>query len=146
MLNNLVIAGLMLVVTTVIHAAFMVLALKLLQPYEKIDWQTSFVHRFQAVIATVLLMFVATILEVSAWAATYLALGAISGVEQSLYFSTVTFTSLGYGDVVLDERWRLLASFQAANGIILFGWTTATAFAVLRSIYTSRWNRQPSGI
>jgi hypothetical protein len=41
----------------------------------------------------------------------------------------VTFTTLGYGDVVLQESWRLTGAFQAANGIIMFGWTTALIFA-----------------
>jgi hypothetical protein len=80
----------------------------------------------------VLLLFVAAILEVNIWAVTYLVIGAISHLEPALYFSTVTFTTLGYGDITLDASWRLLASFQAANGIIIFGWTTALVFAVLQ--------------
>jgi len=121
----------------------MILVLKLLQPHQRSNWDVSFVQRFQAVVGSVLLMFGATVIEVAVWAKTYLLLGAISGTEPALYFSTLTFTSLGFGDIVLDESWRLLASLQAANGIILFGWTTALAFAVLRSVYISRWNRQP---
>jgi hypothetical protein len=73
----------------------------------------------------VLMMFYVSLFEALIWALTYLAVGAISGLEEALYFSTVTYTTLGYGDVLLDQSWRLLASFQAANGIIMFGWTTA---------------------
>jgi voltage-gated potassium channel Kch len=58
--------------------------------------------------------------------------GAISEVETALYFSTVTFTTLGYGDVVLDQRWRLVAAFKAVNGIIIFGLTTAAVIAVVQ--------------
>jgi hypothetical protein len=50
----------------------------------------------------------------------------------------VTFTTLGYGDVVVEGSWRLLASFQAANGIILFGWTTALLVAVIRAMHVAR--------
>jgi hypothetical protein len=50
----------------------------------------------------------------------------------------VTFTTLGYGDVVLDQQWRLLASFEAANGIIMFGWTTAIVMAVVHHVYFSK--------
>jgi hypothetical protein len=139
MLTNLMIAASMLIVTAAIHAAFMIFVLKLLHPHELKNWDVSFFRRFWAVTEAVLLMFCATVVEAAAWAGTYLALGAISGLERALYFSVVTFTSLGYGDIVLDEQWRLLASFQAANGIILFGWTTALAFAILRSMYVSRW-------
>ena len=47
----------------------------------------------------------------------------------------VTYTTLGYGDVVLIERWRLLSSFEATNGIIMFGWTTAIVIAAVQRIY-----------
>jgi voltage-gated potassium channel Kch len=80
----------------------------------------------------VLLMFVAALLESGIWAAVYMKVGAISDLETALYFSIVTFTTLGYGDVTLDTSWRLLASLQAANGTIMFGWTTALVMAVIR--------------
>jgi hypothetical protein len=57
--------------------------------------------------------------------------------EAALYFSMVTFTTLGYGDVTLDDSWRLLSSIQAANGVIMFGWTTAQVTAVLQRLYRS---------
>ena len=47
----------------------------------------------------------------------------------------VTFTTLGYGEIVLDEQWPLLASFEAANGIIMFGWTTAIVIAAVQRVY-----------
>lgn len=52
-----------------------------------------------------------------------------------LYFSTVTYTTLGFGDVVMEPGWRLLSSFQAANGIIMFGWTTALIVAAVQFVY-----------
>jgi hypothetical protein len=82
-------------------------------------------------------MFIVSLVEVLVWAVTYLALSAIDGLERAVYFSMVTFTTLGYGEIVLDERWRLLASFEAANGIIMFGWTTAIVVAVVQRIYLS---------
>ena len=86
---------------------------------------------------TVLLMFLVSVLEVLIWAVSYLALNAIEGFERALYFSMVTFTTLGYGEIVLDEHWRLLASFEAANGIIMFWWTTAIVIAVVQRVYFS---------
>jgi hypothetical protein len=52
------------------------------------------------------------------------------GFEEALYFSTVTFSSIGYGDVVLSPRWRLLSSIEGANGVILFAWSTTFLFGV----------------
>ena len=46
----------------------------------------------------------------------------------------MTLSTLGYGDIVLNTRWRLLASFEAANGLFLFGWSTALIFAVVQRL------------
>jgi len=85
--------------------------------------------------AVVILMFFASLLEVVLWAATYLALDALHDFETALYFSMVTFTTLGYGDVVLEDRWRLLSSFEAVNGIIMFGWTTAVVLYAFQQLF-----------
>lgn len=87
---------------------------------------------------TVMVLATTSILEALLWASAYMALGEIKGLEPALYFSMVTFTTLGYGDIVLDESWRLLASFQAATGIIMFGWTTAILMAVVQINYFGR--------
>lgn len=52
-------------------------------------------------------------------------------------FLMMLITTLGYGDVVLDSRWRLLASFEAANGIIMFGWTTAIVVSAVQRVYAA---------
>ena len=80
-------------------------------------------------------MFLASIIEAVIWAISYLALDAIQSFEEALYFSIVTFTTLGFGDITLKESWRLLASLQAANGIIVFGWSTAITMAAVQKFY-----------
>jgi len=138
MLLTIVIAATLILATTGIHAGGMMLAIGRMRgkvgPLRQRLEQT----RIYWVGGTVLLMLLASLVEVLVWAFTYVALGAIQGFEKALYFSMVTFTTLGYGDVVPHERWRLLASFEAANGIILFGWTTAIVIAVVQRIYFSR--------
>ena len=59
------------------------------------------------------------------WAATLLTLGAFGALEPALYFSVVSFTALGFGDVVLTPQWRLLSGMSAANGLLIFGLSTA---------------------
>ena len=56
------------------------------------------------------------------------------GFRDALYFSLVTYTTLGYGDVTLNAEWRVLAAFEAVNGIIMFGWTTALIVAVVQRL------------
>ena len=83
----------------------------------------------------VLLMFSAAITEAAIWAMSYVLIGALPVFEHALYFSIVTFTTLGYGDITLNENWRLLASMEAAIGIIIFGWTTAIVMAVVQKLF-----------
>jgi hypothetical protein len=134
MLLNIAIAALLMVVTTAIHAGGMVLAMHTIRLEE--HWLKRLLQtKVQKVGGVVLMMFLASLLEVLVWAVTFLVLNAIEGFEPALYFSMVTFTTLGYGEIVLDEQWRLLASFAAANGIIMFGWTTALVLAVVQRVY-----------
>jgi hypothetical protein len=132
MLLNVFFAVLLMVTTIAIHAGGMMYALHLAHLEEKKQVKIFRVIRISGI---VILMFIASLLEVLVWAVTYLALNAIEGLEQALYFSMVTFSTLGYGDVLLDGKWRLLASFEAANGIIMFGWSTAIVMAVVQRIY-----------
>ncbi len=74
-------------------------------------------------------------LEILLWAGVYRALvpvGELADLESAVYFSFVTFTTLGYGDITLSEGWRLLSGIQALNGILLVGWSTALMFAVVQ--------------
>jgi hypothetical protein len=86
----------------------------------------------------VFLMSLAAVLESGLWAVAYRWVGALPTLQEALYFSLVTFTTLGYGDVTLNEPWRLLGAFQAANGIILFGWTTALIVSVAQRMFAPR--------
>lgn len=83
----------------------------------------------------VLGVFCAHTLQIWIWAFLYIALHQFPDLEEALYFSTSTFTTVGFGDVVLGKDWRLLSSFQAANGFILFGWSTAFIFEVMSKLY-----------
>ena len=58
-----------------------------------------------------------------------------SSFSESVYFSMVTFTTLGYGDISLSSDWRLLSGLEAINGIMLIGWSTAMMFSLIQNIY-----------
>lgn len=87
------------------------------------------------VIATVLGVFCSHIAQIWLWATLYLYLGVLPNLEEALYFSTTMFTTLGLGDIILAPSWRLLSSFEAANGFILFGWSTAFIYEVMSKLY-----------
>ena len=68
--------------------------------------------------------------EIWLYALAFLAVGGLPDFEAALYFSTTSFTTLGYGDVVLDRHWRLFGAIEGANGLLLFGWSTAFLISV----------------
>jgi hypothetical protein len=73
-------------------------------------------------------------LEMWTYAALYVALHATSTFESALYLSIDTYTSVGFGDVLIAREWRVLGAIEAASGIILFGWSTAFFVSVVARI------------
>jgi len=70
-------------------------------------------------------LFIVHTAEVWVWALVYISLGVVAGLEPALYFSTITFSTLGFGNIVPLAEWRLLTALEAVNGFILIGWSTA---------------------
>ncbi|MGA7486339.1 MAG: potassium channel family protein [Xanthobacteraceae bacterium] len=83
-------------------------------------------------IATVSVLMLAHVSEVIVWSLAYALVGAAPAGTDLLYFAFVNYTTLGYGDVTPVARWRLLGPMTAMNGVLLFGWSTAVIFEVLR--------------
>lgn len=73
-------------------------------------------------------------LEIWLFAFAYLALGAIPQLEPALYFSTISYSTVGYSDVHVAEAWRLLGAFESVLGIFLLGWSTAFFFRMIGRI------------
>ena len=118
-----------------IHIAAMAILLGILRRHAGAWLRSSFY--FGATITMVVIMMgllFAHTIEIWLWAALYIHLGEFPNMTDSLYFSTVTFTTLGYGDIVLSERWQLLSSLEAAGGILLFGLSTGLAVAAVSRI------------
>jgi hypothetical protein len=82
-------------------------------------------RRLLLILITVFVIAAALLLDILLWALLYRQLGVFAGLEPSLYFSGVTFTTVGYGDITLPSCWRLLAVMQAVNGVLMAGWGTA---------------------
>lgn len=89
------------------------------------------------VIRTALFMIILHFAEILLWALAYMLVagGELDSFEAAIYFSAVTFTTLGYGDITLSSDWRLLSGFEAIGGIVLIGWTTAFLYAVLQRMW-----------
>ena len=135
MIVQMLLGSAMIILTTVIQGGFTIAGIEMLRrrvtrQVVGSDFRTTFLLSY-----FVLWLFLATVLEVWAWAVLYLLIGALGSVEEAAYFSTATFTTLGYGDLTLDKQWRLLSSFEGANGLLMFGWSTALIFAAVQKVY-----------
>lgn len=128
LIANLMLSIVMVTFTVVVHFLGLIVLLRL------ISRQGSNLRgtRLHAILRQCLMLITAVLgivvlhtIEIWSYAFMFEFLGATQGFEPSLYFSTVSFTSLGYGDMVLDPRWRVFGAIEAANGLILFGWSTA---------------------
>src|SRR5262245_38451033 len=83
-------------------------------------------------VATVTVLMAAHTVEVAVWALGYGIFNAAPDGADHMYFAFVNYTTLGYGDITTTESWRLLGPMTAMNGVLLFGWSTAVIFEVLR--------------
>jgi hypothetical protein len=136
MFTQISIGAALIIATVIVHAVCLELILKAL-----VAVRTDLVVRWRVVTFSLVIfsVFVAHVIEIWIWATFYYVKAPISEIptlEAALYFSTSSFTTVGFGDLVLSEEWRLLSSFEATNGMILFGWSTAFIFAVVRHIYS----------
>ena len=137
-LDQLLIGAVLIIITVVIHAVVLDRLIQLHRQYENVirlrfgrSWKVPML------IIAVIVIFCAHIVQIWLWAFFYLYIDVLPDFETALYFSTSTFTTVGFGDVVLDKDWRLVSSFQSANGFILFGWSTAFIFEVMSKLYES---------
>lgn len=139
MAHHIVIGSALILLTTSAHAGGTVVAIKGLRWGRRLEH--SHTGRAMLISSLVVGMFLVSLLEALLWAYAYLRVGAIADFEPALYFSLVTFTTLGYGDVTLGPDWRMLAAFEAANGIIMFGWTTALVVTYVQRLMPKRSDR-----
>ena len=75
------------------------------------------------------------LIQITLWAAVFWGEGELPTLEKAVYFSTTTYTTVGFGDVVLGPGWRVLAGIEGLTGIILVGWSTAFVFAIVNRMY-----------
>ena len=73
-------------------------------------------------------------LEIWLYAFLYIRVHALADLEQALYFSIVTYSTVGYGDIVLPRQWRILGATEAPVGVIMLGWSTAFLISLLSQI------------
>jgi hypothetical protein len=132
MLRQFLVGGGASLVAIAIHALVMTLVVHVARAMSaKRKSHPSFVL-IAVMIPTISVLMVAHVIEVFVWALAYLIFDAAPAGANLVYFAFVNYATLGYGDVLPVERWRLLGPLTAMNGMLMFGWSTAVIFEVLR--------------
>lgn len=147
MANQVIIGSILIILSLVTHALFMVSAVLCVQ---KLRWWLfrpphflKLIITFSAISAWLL---ISMSLSAVIWALNFIWSGAFTSYEESLYFSLVSFTTLGFGDVILGIDHRIQAGLLAANGLIQFGLTTAILIEIIHRLYRDQiGDRESSG-
>lgn len=148
MFSNILIGILVIGVTVIIHALGTKVWVNFLAAKYHTDSDDTF--RKQSVrilIYTALFLLSLNFLEAIIWGVTYYILPGITELatlEESVYFSLVTYTTLGYGDITIKSSNRILAGFEAMNGILLLGWSTTLMYSVVQTVLKSTFDQKLS--
>ena len=135
MLSKLALAWALMALCVVIHAIGVTVAVRWLRPATQVAR-----HFWQIVWLLVRLagwMIVLHLVEITAWSLVYVWGGGMPDLPSALYFSAVTYTTTGYGDLVLPQAWRLVGAIEALTGILMCGLSTGFFFAVVSRMFRS---------
>ncbi|MGI9462741.1 MAG: ion channel [Aestuariivirgaceae bacterium] len=133
MIKQLFIGSLVIAATVAVHAEM--LALMSRNSPRLMQLARAHLRRFSNtgfITVGVLYILLAHTIEVWLWAFVLMVTGAVAGLEPAVYFSLVSFTTLGFGDITLSTEWRLMSALIGANGFLLFGWSTAYMVELIR--------------
>ncbi len=133
MLKQLILATLMVLLTVGIHLVGLALLMRVLRTHTRLFRRLQFMPLTLLLAATIGIFAIHTI-EIWLFAALYLKLQAFGDFEEALYFSTVSYASIGYGDVLMPKDWRILGAIEGATGIIMLGWSTAFLVSLLTQL------------
>jgi hypothetical protein len=133
------IQGIMLLGFTVaIHAAVLGAMLHKFQKHVQESQSPGFVATSWLLTRIAAVTVLAHLFEIAIWAGFYYWKDALPTLENSFYFSSVTYATIGYGDIVLPQPWRVLAAMEGLTGILMCGWSGAFFFAAVNRLYMVR--------
>ena len=95
----------------------------------------SFGFDTYAISMVLLILFAGHLVQIAIWAGLFMYLDEFADFATAFYHSAVNFASLGYGDIVMTEKWRLLGALEASNGVLMFGLSAGTLLAVMTSLF-----------
>jgi hypothetical protein len=132
MLRQLLVATVVSICNITIHALVMTAVVRVAQKTRAHSVSSPSLLLIVIMVATVSVLMAAHASEVIVWAMAYTIVDAVPAGDSVVYFAFVNYTTLGYGDITPVKAWQLLGPAAAMNGVLLFGWSTAVIFEVLR--------------
>ena len=125
--------------TVMIHALALGATVNLVRREQRIGYVGKrFGIDLAIVVVAILIAFAAHLIEIAVWAGLFLMCGEFTAFGAAFDHSAVNYTTLGYGNVVMTPSWRLLGPLEAADGMLMFGVTTAMIFAVIQRLVRAR--------
>ena len=126
MLSQLLLGTVVVCVTAYIHAFVLAGVIEISPPVLRWVRRHRTVFRVASGLAfSVIWIMLGHVVEAGVWAVVFVSLGLFESTSTAYYFALVAYTTLGFGDITLPEEWRILSGFAAANGFLVFGWSTA---------------------
>src|SRR5215470_7914480 len=142
----LVLALLITLLTIGVHAVALGATVRFIRrEYQIRDAGAGFWTDVAIVSGVILLALIAHLVAIAIWAVLYVACGEFTGLAPAYYHSAMNYTSLGYGDVVMSASWRLFGPLETADGLLMFGLSTAMIFAVIQQLFRTRYEAARTG-
>ena len=133
MVITILIAFALVAVTVAVHACGLAVLVKSLR--KRPNWRSAHDwHLVGHLILTAFWLILLHVAEISTWGLFYLWSGCLPDLEAALYFSGVTYTTIGYGDLVLPTPWRILAPIEGMTGVLMGGLSASVFFVIVQQI------------
>ena len=137
MLTNLLLGCATVFVTMGIQVLVVVLMLRyLLRIVNSQQGVPSFKFDTYVISMILLMLFIGHLAQIAIWAGLFMLLDEFDDFLTAFYHSSVNFASLGYGDIVMSEKWRLLGALEASNGVLMFGLSAGTLLSVMTRLFS----------
>ncbi|OUU23651.1 MAG: transporter [Planctomycetia bacterium TMED53] len=134
MLGNLVIGLVTIMICLFLQVAVLIWILRYYRSHSSTLNNPSFWSGLRVIQGVMFLLLVGNMIQIGVWAEIYVILGEFSGFEESFYHSAVNFATLGYGDVVMSEKHKLLGPLQAVNGALMIGVSTGALMTAFQDV------------
>lgn len=120
-----------------IHGIGVTLGIRLLgRSWRLQDSKLSLARTFWVLVSVVYGLLVLHVLQITVWAAFYQLGSFFPDFETSFYYSATSYSTVGYGDVLLPREWRVLGSMEGVTGVLMFGWSTGVLFTIAQRVHS----------